>query len=600
MPVRSWLVMWAVLLCTAVWADEPKPVPKTRADKNTAAEKQRAEARKRAEEARKAQPAAVVAADPTKVVGMNYNVRKEVDRDDPIERILLLTPRAPLVVEVSMTIDGKPFRHPREKMVDEMLAAVDVNKDGKATWEEALKAPRYAFGQVQNFANEKQRQDYLKAFDKNGDGVMDRYEARLMIAQRSQGPDFVLYAMSPLGGGYTTFTPDGRVITATAGGDVKALLDIDNDGELSAKEIAAAASRLKSRDVDDDDVLQPAELQGDTRDGRVVSRRAPQTAQLAVPLGSLAEADAVFSAVKRVYGNKDGKLTADGFRGLPKLFEQLDKDGNDELDRDEVLALNMLPPHLRVKVALGSEAKLSAEPAIADLSAAADASGRGAAVTLPGVQISLTANPTAARTFDYTATGKSLVGRYDKNANGYIEKEEMEGNLAYQFDYWDANNDGKVYPEEIAAAYDRQWAPLMSQVRAAVSREVNSLFAALDANNDGRLSLREMRTATERLKSLDKNQDGCLTADEIPETLTVSFGLGTVGSFRGQPAQFAGATATVPSARTSGPEWFIRMDRNGDGDITPREFLGTPEQFKKLDSNGDGFVDPKEAEAAGK
>ena len=45
------------------------------------------------------------------------------------------------------------------------------------------------------------------------------------------------------------------------------------------------------------------------------------------------------------------------------------------------------------------------------------------------------------------------------------------------------------------------------------------------------------------------------------------------------------------------PEWFVRMDRNGDGDVT-LQTLGEEEQFKKLDANGDGFIELKEAEAA--
>jgi Ca2+-binding EF-hand superfamily protein len=63
----------------------------------------------------------------------------------------------------------------------------------------------------------------------------------------------------------------------------------------------------------------------------------------------------------------------------------------------------------------------------------------------------------------------------------------------------------------------------------------------------------------------------------------------------GQPANRAPAEA----AKNSGPpEWFTRMDRNGDGDLTLKEFLGDKEQFQSLDSNQDGFIEPKEAQAA--
>jgi hypothetical protein len=41
------------------------------------------------------------------------------------------------------------------------------------------------------------------------------------------------------------------------------------------------------------------------------------------------------------------------------------------------------------------------------------------------------------------------------------------------------------------------------------------------------------------------------------------------------------------------------MDRNGDGVISPREFVGPPEVFRKLDTDGDGVITPEEAARAG-
>ena len=45
-----------------------------------------------------------------------------------------------------------------------------------------------------------------------------------------------------------------------------------------------------------------------------------------------------------------------------------------------------------------------------------------------------------------------------------------------------------------------------------------------------------------------------------------------------------------------GPVWFQKMDRNRDGDVSRKEFLGTDEQFRAIDANGDGLISVEEAE----
>ena len=57
----------------------------------------------------------------------------------------------------------------------------------------------------------------------------------------------------------------------------------------------------------------------------------------------------------------------------------------------------------------------------------------------------------------------------------------------------------------------------------------------------------------------------------------------------------AAAAAGQP---TAGPLWVRKMDRNRDGDVSRREFLGTEAEFRKIDGDGDGLISAQEAEEA--
>ena len=50
--------------------------------------------------------------------------------------------------------------------------------------------------------------------------------------------------------------------------------------------------------------------------------------------------------------------------------------------------------------------------------------------------------------------------------------------------------------------------------------------------------------------------------------------------------------------RMRGPLWFRKMDVNGDGDVSEREFLGSREDFRRIDLDGDGLISVEEAEKA--
>jgi Ca2+-binding EF-hand superfamily protein len=536
----------------------------------------------------------------------NFAIRQEVDPQDAVERFLLLTPGAPLVIEATMTLDGQPFRIPREKLIDEMLAAADKDQDGKVTWEEALQTPRFTFGRYQ-LGNPQQAEQYIKNFDTNNDKLVDRAEARLFVAQFGPGGDFAIST----GASFSNMLVQGvggRVYnTAGATVDLLKLLDTDTDGALSATEIAAAGTRLKSRDANDDDLLYAQEIAGNPAAGPpnrgAVAMQPPAMVVLLGPTTPLAT---LFSTLKDRYKDPQGNLTAASFAALPSLVAQLDQNKNAQIDESEISALNEIAPHVKLAINLGER---GAAPPIAvthvaeELATAAEKSAdeQSLAIHQPGFKLTFMANTAQQPRYNYDAAANQMIKQYDKDSNGYLEKEELIAGMQRQFELWDEDGDGKVYAKEITASYDRMQAPQMSQIRGMVSSLGNSVFQTLDETGDGRLSLREMRTAAVRLLSLDKNNDGRVTADEVPEAIQVTFGRGYAGYGAFQVQQLGGggfAAASGNSATSRGPEWFTRMDRNGDGDVTLKEFLGDEQQFQQLDTNRDGFIERREAETA--
>jgi hypothetical protein len=100
------------------------------------------------------------------------------------------------------------------------------------------------------------------------------------------------------------------------------------------------------------------------------------------------------------------------------------------------------------------------------------------------------------------------------------------------------------------------------------------LVTALDTNHDGVIDSNEIANASAALKTLDKNGDGQLTADEYLPPLPKD------------------APADAP--RPPKPLIIKALDANGDGVIDANEIANAPAALKSLDKNGDGKLTPDE------
>jgi Ca2+-binding EF-hand superfamily protein len=120
-----------------------------------------------------------------------------------------------------------------------------------------------------------------------------------------------------------------------------------------------------------------------------------------------------------------------------------------------------------------------------------------------------------------------------------------------------------------------------------------SWFTLLDADRDGQLSVYELRRAWKSLSFAEAEKTGAL---EVPDFARPAWTLTLIGG----RSRDNGVALVRGAKPRRGPAWFQAMDRNGDGFVSRREFVGSEESFARLDRDKDGLISPEEAAAAGR
>lgn len=130
------------------------------------------------------------------------------------------------------------------------------------------------------------------------------------------------------------------------------------------------------------------------------------------------------------------------------------------------------------------------------------------------------------------------------------------------------------------------------------------LMVALDADGDGQISAEEINNAVAALKKLDKDGDGKLSREELrPEFPGGRGGAGGGGGPGGRGPSGSGGRGQGGHGGQGFVERLMRLDRNEDGKVSKDEI---PEQMpermqqmlRRADTNGDEAIDKEEAEAA--
>jgi Ca2+-binding EF-hand superfamily protein len=510
------------------------------------------------------------------------------------ERIVLLAPSHPLIVEFHLTIDGCPHTQALERLVEEVLQIADEDGNGETTWKELCESKRVKYGQFGNLAieNENSMKQVIERYDLARDGIVGRQELpRFLTRNAGSARPFSVRGTLGYRNRNLRHAPTWQAI------------DADDDGRLSAGEWTTAKTRLAARDADDDEIIVASDLsERQVMPGMPMMaerRRGPDAARL---LGPHADWSTVQQALEQEYGG--GRFLRTGaFSGSPEMFTLLDKNQDGRLRKDEYPALDELPPRLTIAVDFGastsdspSQPRLKLIRHAAQTASSTDAlierSG-SVTLTLAGAMVTCYVNDTVAAG-DFAPRAMQLLTMFDQNKDGYIEADELPESLRPQvgrFEALDADENGKVYPDEIEAYLRQQQSGQRAQIHARASDVEDTLFVALDADQDGRLTSHELTAAAERLAALDQDHDGLLIPNEVPQVIEIAIARGSVES---PDATFA-KPAMQRQPNESAPRWFTAMDSNQDGVISRREFLGSSENFAALDKDANGLLSLAEA-----
>jgi Ca2+-binding EF-hand superfamily protein len=312
----------------------------------------------------------------------------------------------------------------------------------------------------------------------------------------------------------------------------------------------------------------------------------------------------------------DGKLSKGELQRAPELLRKFDLNEDEFLTAEELLAsappaggpgearVRLVDPGDKedaiLRVDLGAKAKsatIEGDKLFRLASMGDDGLYRlhGPAGRWSAVFRATRATPDVRLATDFlVAQFKTALGDAESLSKAELEQDPTLSGLRELFPYADRNGDGRLSVAELEAYLKLIERGVGSQVWIRLQDRCQNPFPFLDVDGDGRLSYRELARAVDLL-------GGEREADGLPRQFQFAFGGPSVSSWGGvQLPMTVGRPRRDPANGPPVPRWFQAMDRNNDGVITPREFLGPPELFRKLDLDGDGVITAEEARRADK
>ena len=506
----------------------------------------------------------------------------EVDRANPWVRLLVFAPDRPMLVDIAIFIDGKPFTAAREELIDNLLdhatveslvreavnvplpedlpATQEVESSEKTDSIEADNLTAQESSEKEVAESEETKKEVKPAKPERTDSgellIEAKRRAARTVAQRlvnylassevEADREEVRWLLAEWTGGSALLTLGPAASWQRSGvAPLWNVLDMDRDDSLSPEEIQSANERLSQADVDGNGIVDLSELTNLAPPVAMAAHSYP----LLEPLDQTTDWQRLASELQEAYSRRGTPEQGNARPTTPALLDRISQ-GAAALEPDELSQLLDEPAEVAFRVELaGKQNRLGL----------------------------LTVSPESSQ-----ADGKKTYSTTPKKIT--VAR-------------------GATYLEVTASCLsgEEPSEPLATQIAVGAVDDGFPLFRLVDHNGDRRLTSREQRELPALLKALDLDGNKKIDSTEKPTAIRLAIAQGPqVHTQLASPVSaervLSSRAGEEESSQPTAPPWFMDMDRNHDGDLSRGEFLGTSEQFTQFDRDEDGLVSGQEAQ----